>query len=93
MVDLYSGFLYQYAAQWEQLGLKLGLPDYYIANISADHRIHPDRRIHPDQLVVCCRVMLQEWLMMDPTCTWGKLDDVIKTLTTDTPSNPEGMVH
>ena len=55
----------------------LGLPDDYIANISAKHRVHPNQSAY-------CREMLQEWLKMDPACTWGKLDDVIKTLVTDT---------
>ena len=86
MADLYSGVIYQYAAQWEQLGLKLGLPDYDIANISVDHRAHPDQSAASGS--DCCRAMLQKWLETDPACTWGKLDDVIKTLTT-----AEGMVH
>lgn len=85
LVDLYSGVVHPYAAQWEQLGLMLGLPDDCIANVSAKHRARPN------QSATCCRVMLQEWFKMDPACTWGKLDDVIKTLATDTLFN-EGMV-
>ena len=73
MADLYSNVIHQYAAQWEKLGLKLGLPHYDIANISADHAL-----LRVGRLVACCRTILEKWLQKIPSPTWGKLDDVIK---------------
>ena len=75
MGDLYSNVVHQYAAQWEQLGLKLGLQHYNIANISRDnaHR----------SVVTCCSTVLEKWLQIVPSPTWGKLYDAIKSLTTD----------
>ena len=89
-VDLLNNVVHQYAAQWEELGLKLGLPYYVIANISADHAF-----LRAGRLVGCCKAVLQEWLVIrNPSCTWGKLDDVIKSLTTAVLSNlTEGMVY
>lgn len=48
MRDLHSNIVRQYAAQWERLGLELGLNDYDIANISENNARHP-RRVE-----VCC---------------------------------------
>ena len=67
-----SNVVYQYAAQWEQLGLALGLQYHDIAIISKDN---------PDQSVTCCRTVLEKWLQDVSSPTWGKLDDVIKSLT------------
>ena len=75
MGDLYSNVVYQYAAQWEQLGLGLGLQHYDIANISKDNAHNPDRS------VTCFRTVLGKWLQNISLPTWGKLDDVIKSLT------------
>ena len=87
-IDLSNNVVCQYAAQWEQLGLRLGLPNYVIANISADHLQCPGRSVD------CCSLMLLEWYEKDPSPTWGKLDDVIKSLTTAVLSNlTEGMVY
>ena len=76
MGELYTNVVHQYAAEWEQLGLKLGLEDYHIANISKDNAHNPDRS------VTCCRTVLEKWLQIVPSPTWGKLDDVIVSLTT-----------
>ena len=76
MGELYTNVVHQYAAVWEQLGLKLGLEDYHIANTSKDNAHNPDRS------VTCCRTVLEEWLQIVPSPTWGKLDDVIVSLTT-----------
>ena len=73
--DLYSNVVYQYAAQWEQLGLGLGLQQHDIAYISKDNAHNPDRS------VTCCRTVLEKWLQEISSPTWGKLDDVIKSLT------------
>ena len=84
MGDLYSNVVHQYAAQWEQIGLKLGLQHYDIANISKDNAHNPDRS------VTCFRTVLEKWLQTVPSPTWGKLDDVIKSLTIATVSTGSG---
>ena len=76
MGELYTNVVHQYAAQWEQLGLKLGLQHYDIDNISKDNAHNPDRS------VTCCRTMLEKWLQIVPSPTWAKLDDAIASLTT-----------
>ena len=75
MRDLYSNVVHQYAAQWEQLGIKLGLQHYIIANISKDNAYNPDRS------VTCCVTVLEKWLQTVASPTWGKLDNAIRSLT------------
>ena len=75
LADLWSNVARQFAAQWEHLGLKLGLQDYDIANISKDNAHNPDHS------VTCCKTVLQKWLQKVSSPTWGKLADVINTLT------------
>ena len=72
MRDLNRHIAEQQAAQWERLGLELGLKDYHIANISKDNEHNPNRS------VTCCRTMLEQWLRQTPSATWGKLYDAIK---------------
>ena len=71
MRDLNRYIAEQEAAQWERLGLELGLMDYHIVNISKDN---------PNRSVTCCREMLHKWLNIEPSATWGKLDDAIKNV-------------
>ena len=71
MKDLNRYIVEQQAAQWERLGLELGLKDYHIANISKDN---------PNRSVTCCREILQKWLHIDPSATWSKLDDAITNI-------------
>ena len=40
MRDLNRHIVEQQAAQWERLGLELGVKDYHIANISANNSSH-----------------------------------------------------
>ena len=90
MGQLYSNVLHQYAAQWEQLGLKLGLENYDILNISKDNAHNPH------QSVSCCKAMLEKWLQSVSSPTWGKLDDVINSLTFVQPvqfTGRKGMVY
>ena len=61
MGELYTNVVHQYAAVWEQLGLKLGLQHYDIANISKDNAHNPDRS------VTCCRTVLEKWLQIVPS--------------------------
>ena len=71
MKDVNRHIVEQQAAQWEKLGVELGLKNYHIANISKDN---------PNKSVTCCGVMLQKWLDIDPSATWAKLDDAIKKI-------------
>ena len=80
MRDLNRHIVEQQAAQWERLGLELGLKDYHIAIISKDNEHNPNRS------VTCCRKVLQKWLEIDPSATWGKLDDAVKN--TKLPTTP-----
>ena len=75
MRDLNRHTVEQQAAQWERLGLELGLKDYHIANISANNSSHKQRQVE-----VCCSQMLQKWLEVNSSATWGKLDDAIKNI-------------
>ena len=74
MRDLNRHIVEQQAAQWEKLGLELGLKYYHIANISKDNEHNPNRS------VTCCRAMLEQWLKEIPSPTWRKLYDAIKKI-------------
>ena len=85
MRDLDKHIVEQQAAQWERLGLQLGLKNYHIANISRDN---------PNRAVTCCREMLQKWLEIDLSATWCKLDDAIKNIKlSSTVSTDKGGNH
>ena len=91
MRDLNRYIVEQQAVQWERLGLELGLKDYHIAIISKDNEHNPNRS------VTCCRKVLQKWLEIDPSATWGKLDDAVKKIklspTTSPASTDKGGIH
>ena len=74
MRDSHSHIVKQYAVYWERLGLELGLKECEIDNISANNARHPKR------VEVCCAAVLQQWLKIDPSATWAKLDDAIKKI-------------
>ena len=74
MGDLHTHIVLQYAAQWEMLGLELGLKQNDIAKISENNARHP-RGIE-----LCCAAVLKEWLRKIPSPTWGKLDSAIKKI-------------
>ena len=76
MSELLTNIVQQYAVHWEELGGKLGLKDYQLANIAKNHASLPSGRVE-----TCCRDVLEKWLQDIPLPTWGKLDDVIKSLT------------
>ena len=71
MKDLNRHITEQQAANWEKLGLELGLKDYHIANICKDH---------PNKSVVCCGKMLQKWLDSDLNASWNKLEAAIRRI-------------
>ena len=66
----------QYAVHWEELGQKLGLKDYQLANICENNATRSSRRVE-----TCCRDVLEKWLQEGSLPTWAKLDDVIESLT------------
>ena len=80
MGELLISVVEQYAVHWEKLGEKLGLKDYQLANIAKNHASLPSGRVE-----ACCRDVLENWLK-ESSPTWGKLDDVIKSLTIATAS-------
>ena len=82
MRDVNRYIVEQQAAQWEKFGLELGLKDYHIVNISKDNEHNPNRS------VTCCSEMLQKWLHIDPTATWGKLDDAVKIIKPSSTTSP-----
>ena len=75
LCELLTNIVEQYAVHWEELGRKLGLKDYQLANISENHVTIRSRRLES-----CCRDVFEKWLK-EISPTWGKLDDVIKSLT------------
>ena len=75
MRDLHRYVVQQQAAQWDRLGLELGLERYHIAIITRDH---------PNRSVTCCGEMLQKWLEIDPSASWRKLDDAVRRIRSPT---------
>ena len=71
MKELYNHVIHRYAAQWQELGVLLGLEDYNIVNIS---------KSKANEVVDCCRDMLRMWLQSICSPTWGKLEDAIRQL-------------
>ena len=74
--DLLTNVVEQYAVHWEELGRKLGLQEYQLTNISENNATRPSRRVE-----TCCKDMLEKWLQEIHSPIWGKLDDVINSLT------------
>ena len=74
--------IYQYAVYWEDLGILLGIKDYYINNIAKDYR---------NQSTDACREMLKTWLKVTPSPTWVKLEDAINSLKRILALKPSGM--
>ena len=84
MGELLTDVVEQYAVHWEELRRKLGLKDYQLANIAKNHASLPSGRVE-----TCCRDVLEKWLQEISSPTWGKLDDIIKSLTI-APAVPTG---
>ena len=68
--DLYQHVTPQYAADWKVIGTLLGLPSGELKAIEAGY---------PTNVKWCCNQMLEKWLEMDPTASWGKLFTVIES--------------
>ena len=86
---LLTNIVEQYAVHWEELGRKLGLKDHHLANIAENTANREYRRVE-----TCSKRVFEKWLQLDPSPTWGKLDDVIKSLTMN-PMSPshKGMTY
>ena len=68
--DLYQHITPQYAADWKVIGILLGLPSGELKAIEAGY---------PTNVKWCCNAMLEKWLEMDTTASWGKLFTVIES--------------
>ena len=64
----------QYATEWKRLGVELGLKNYDITKISENYEHHPKK------IKVCFTAMLEQWLKMFPSPTWGVLEDAINKI-------------
>ena len=76
MPNLLTCVVKWYAIHWEVLGLKLGLADHQIAEISYNNKYNPNRTQD------CCVAMLTLWLKAVTSPTWGKLRDAINEVKT-----------
>ena len=68
--DLYQHVTPQYAADWEVIGILLGLPSGELKAIEAGY---------PTNLKWCCNQMLKKWLEMDVTASWERMFTVIES--------------
>ena len=68
--DLYQHITPYYAADWKVIGTLLGLPSGELKAIEAGY---------PINVKWCCNQMLEKWLEVDPTATWGKILAVIES--------------
>ena len=68
--DLYELITPQYAADWKVIGTLLGLPSGELKAIEAGY---------PTNVKWCCNQMLEKWLEIDPTASWGKLFTAIES--------------
>ncbi|XP_065885615.1 protein NLRC5-like isoform X2 [Dysidea avara] len=68
--DLQRHVTPQYAADWREIGVELGLTDAKLREIEAGN---------PTNLKWCCNRMFSEWLRMDTTASWEKLFAAIES--------------
>ena len=68
--DLYQHITPQYAADWKVIGTLLGLPSGELKAIEAGY---------PTNVQWCCNQMLEKWLEIDTTASWGKLLTAIES--------------
>ena len=69
--DLYEHITPQYAADWKVIGTLLDLPSAELRAIEAKF---------PTNVKWCCNQMLEKWLGLDTTASWGKLFTIIESL-------------
>ena len=63
-LELVQHVIPQYAADWWNIGLVLGLTDAKLRTIRMDN---------PHSVEGCCYEMFAEWLKVDTTASWKKL--------------------
>ena len=68
--DLKEYFTPQYAADWKEIGIILGLDPAILANIKGNYN---------RSVTDCCNAMLNKWLKIDNTASWGKLLTVVES--------------
>ena len=68
--DLQRHVTPQYAADWREIGVELGLTDAKLREIEAGN---------PTNLKWCCNRVFSEWLRMDTTASWEKLFAAIES--------------
>ena len=68
--DLQLHFTPQYAVQWRVIGTQLGLPTATLDIIEHDNHYKARE---------CCNAMLNKWLQVDTTASWGKLFTIIES--------------
>ena len=68
--DLYQHITPRYATQWRVIGTLLDLPSETLSIIERNHMFQVD---------LCCNALLEKWLQVDTTASWGKLFTVIES--------------
>jgi len=68
--DLQRHVTPQYAADWREIGVELGLTDAKLRAI---------RKNNPHSVKDCCNDMFSEWLRLDKTASWEKLFAAIES--------------
>ena len=68
--DLYQQITPRYAVEWKVIGTLLGIHSGQLDAIEVDH---------PHRVKDCCNQMLESWLQMDITASWGKMCTVIES--------------
>ena len=73
MRDLHGNIVRQYGEAWTIQNWDCR--EYDIANIHENNTSRKQRQVE-----LCCSQILQKQLEIDPSATWGKLDDAIKNI-------------
>ena len=68
--DLYQYITPRYASDWKVIGTLLDIPTGELKIIEAGY---------PTNIKWCCNQMMEKWLEMDSTASWGKLFGVIES--------------
>ena len=68
--DLQRHVTPQYAVDWREIGVELGL---------SDAKLRAIRKDNPHSAKDCCNEMFSEWLRVDMTASWEKLFTAIES--------------
>ena len=68
--DLQRHVTPQYAVDWREIGVELGLSDAKLREIEVNY---------PRDVKQCCNRMFSEWLRVDMTASWEKLFTAIES--------------